>query len=99
AGHGPDDKMRHPALVLIPVLVRPVNTTHAKHECGNSIRASVVSHILICRAFRAAVGTMEIERPAFINASLADGLVERHITIRLFSELQIGEIAVDLVSR
>src|ERR1044072_4837214 len=89
--------MRDPALVFVAVLVRAVNAAHAKHERGQSIGASVVSHVLIGRAFRAAIRTMEIERAAFVDASLADSVIEWRIASRLSGELQIGEIAVDFV--
>src|SRR5688500_1718888 len=89
--------MRHPALIFIAVLMRPINTAHAKHQRGNSIRARVINDVLISGAFGTAVRTMKVERPVFSDSSLANRDVRRLVARGLFREFEIGEISVNLV--
>ncbi len=89
--------MRDPALVLGPALARPVDAAHAQHGGGQAETAGGLEHVLVRRALGAAIGRVEIERPAFADAVVADIRVDWHIGVGGPLQLHVGEIAIDLV--
>ena len=82
---GSNQEMRHPALVLIAHLVRPVDAAHAEHHGRQSEGPRIVEHILIRRAFRAAVRTVEIQRSFLADAGTQRGVQRLIARAILFS--------------
>src|SRR5581483_733643 len=90
--------MRNPTLVLGSHLMRTIDATHAKYNCGNSKATRVIQHVLVCRFFGAAIGAVKIEGPLFAD-SCSQGSVQRTVTRALSLQGQICQAAVDLISR
>ncbi len=89
--------MRDPALVFRPHLMRAVDAAHA-HDRGQQVEAArIIEHVLVGGPFRASVGRVEIERAAFIDTVSAQARVLWQIAVVLAFELDVAQIAVDLV--
>ena len=90
--------MRQPALILSAVLMRPVDAAHAENSGREPIAAGIVEYVLIGRAFRAAVGAVELQRAALGDAA-ARQLTARHIAASGCRQVDVVDRAVYLVRR
>src|SRR5690625_371027 len=84
--------MGHPPLILCSQLMWPVDAAHSENRGFKSVGSGVIKHIGICRTFRAAIGTLEVEM-----GLLAD-LLRLHVVAHLVRvEFQPSYLSVDLV--
>src|SRR5947208_16010422 len=67
-----------------------------KYDGVEAKYARVIQHILVSGAFRAAVGSLEIEWRRFLNAV---GPIGRRVAQSLFLEAHSFEFAIDLIAR
>src|SRR3954469_18644002 len=89
--------MGEPALIFSAELVRPVNATHAKNYRRQPERSRVVQYVLICRAFGAAVWTVEIEPLIFADAASTNGGINGLVAVAVQTKIDVFQAAVDLV--
>src|SRR5215217_276483 len=97
AGEGADQEVRNPALIFGAHLARAVDAAHPKNAGRQTKAASVVDDILIRRPLRAAVRGVEIERPPLVHTAQTESGVGGLVSPVNQVEVDIGEIAVDLV--
>ncbi len=91
------EKMGDPALILGAHLAGTIDAAHPHHRGRQAERARIVEHILLGCTFRTAVGRVKLERAFFRNAAAAQDFVARLICLFIGRELDIGEIAIDLI--
>ena len=92
-----DEKMRQPALIFRPELMRAVNTAHAKHRDAKIVSVGIIEHVLIRGAFRTAIRAAKLQRPLLTDALLGQLGVDGSISIVVSHQLEFGERAVDFV--
>src|SRR3954469_11118153 len=73
------EEVSDPALIFIAKLARTVDAAHAHHGRTQPEHARVVAHVLVGCAFRASIGTMEVERRFLADPGMRD-LVRRLAT-------------------
>src|SRR4051812_38956246 len=94
-----DKKKSEPALILRAALVGSVDAAHAEDDCGKAEGAGIIEHVLVGRAFGAAVGAVEIEALIFRNATAADVAIDRLITFAVQPQPDLIEMSINFVGR
>ena len=91
-----DEEVRDPALILGAELARAIDAAHPQHRRRDGVDPGVVQHVLVGGALRAAVGAVEVERQALVEA--VGEPAERLGAPRRRLQLRRGfQVAVDLV--
>jgi hypothetical protein len=96
---GREHEVRHPALVLGAELARPVNTRHAEHHGAQPVDASIVVHVLVRGALRAAVRRVEIQGFMFVDAVGCDLRVGKTKARFTFDRGSVWQRPVDFIGR